>query len=178
MPTTTRGISTTPHAPPAPATWPGCGSGSRRNGAPSRPSTPCSPRRRKSATSSRPGSGTRRASPAGSPISPSMRQAQVGNPEGGSNFTTVANQLAFLNYPELLANTQTSSFDPRDLAAGDTRSRRSSHARRPSRTSRAESHGSGVRHPQRRRRHAPAGARPTYRHRLMMPAPRLPQAGH
>ena len=47
------------------------------------------------------------------------RQAQVGKEEGGSNFTTVANQLAFLNYPELIANTAASSFDPLDLAEGD-----------------------------------------------------------
>ena len=48
------------------------------------------------------------------------RQAQVGDEEGGSNFMTIANQLAFLNYPALLAHTQTSSFDPLDLAEGDT----------------------------------------------------------
>ena len=48
------------------------------------------------------------------------RQAQVGKEEGGSNFTTVANQLAFLNYPELVANTAASSFDPMMLAEGDT----------------------------------------------------------
>ena len=48
------------------------------------------------------------------------RQAQVGKEEGGSNFTTIANQLAFLNYPELVANTATSSFDPLALAGGDT----------------------------------------------------------
>ena len=48
------------------------------------------------------------------------RQMQVGKEEGGSNFTTVANQLAFLNYPELLANTATSSFDPLVLADGET----------------------------------------------------------
>ena len=48
------------------------------------------------------------------------RQAQVGREEGGSNFTTVANQIAFLNYPELLANTARSSFDPARLAEGDT----------------------------------------------------------
>ena len=48
------------------------------------------------------------------------RQAQVGDEEGGSNFMTIANQLAFLNYPELLAHTQTSSFDPLILAGGDT----------------------------------------------------------
>ena len=48
------------------------------------------------------------------------RQAQVGREEGGSNFTTVANQLAFLNYPELLRNTARSSFDPLSLADGNT----------------------------------------------------------
>ena len=48
------------------------------------------------------------------------RQAQVGDEEGGSNFMTIANQLAFLNFPELLAHTQTSSFDPLILADGDT----------------------------------------------------------
>ena len=48
------------------------------------------------------------------------RQAQVGKEEGGSNFTTVANQFAFLNYPELRAHTQTSSFDPLILAGGKT----------------------------------------------------------
>ena len=48
------------------------------------------------------------------------RQAQVGKEEGGSNFSTIANQLAFLNYPELAANTATSSFDPLVLADGNT----------------------------------------------------------
>ena len=48
------------------------------------------------------------------------RQAQVGAEEGGSNFTTIANQLTFLNYPELLANTARSSFDPLSLAGGGT----------------------------------------------------------
>ena len=48
------------------------------------------------------------------------RQAQVGKEEGGSNFTTIANQLAFLNYPELLRNTARSSFDPLALAEGNT----------------------------------------------------------
>ena len=38
------------------------------------------------------------------------RQAQVGKEEGGSNFTTVANQLSFLNFPALLAHTQSSSW--------------------------------------------------------------------
>ena len=33
------------------------------------------------------------------------RQAQVGKEEAVSNFSTIANQLSFLNYPELLANT-------------------------------------------------------------------------
>ena len=48
------------------------------------------------------------------------RQAQVGDEEGGSNFTTIANQLSFLTYPDLLANTRKSSFDPLILAEGDT----------------------------------------------------------
>ena len=48
------------------------------------------------------------------------RQAQVGTEEGGSNFTTIANQLAFLTYPGLLANTARSSFDPLVLADGET----------------------------------------------------------
>ena len=48
------------------------------------------------------------------------RQAQVGKEEGGSNFSTISNQLAFLNHPELLANTASSSFDPLMLAGGDT----------------------------------------------------------
>ena len=48
------------------------------------------------------------------------RQTQVGKEEGGSNFSTISNQLAFLNYPELLANTASSSFDPLMLADGDT----------------------------------------------------------
>ena len=49
-----------------------------------------------------------------------QRQTQVGDDEGGSNFMTIANQLAFLNFPELLAHTQESSFDPLILAEGDT----------------------------------------------------------
>ena len=48
------------------------------------------------------------------------RQAQVGREEGGSNFSTIANQLAFLNYPEMVANTAASSFDPLVLADGET----------------------------------------------------------
>ncbi|MDE2974496.1 MAG: type IV secretory system conjugative DNA transfer family protein, partial [Gemmatimonadota bacterium] len=48
------------------------------------------------------------------------RQAQVGKEEGGSNFSTIANQLSFLNYPELLASTSETSFNPLMLADGDT----------------------------------------------------------
>ena len=48
------------------------------------------------------------------------RQAQVGTEEGGSNFSTIANQLAFLNYPEMVANTAASSFNPLVLADGET----------------------------------------------------------
>ena len=47
------------------------------------------------------------------------RSRRVGDEEGGSNFTTVANQLSFLNYPEVIGQTGRSSFDPLDLAAGD-----------------------------------------------------------
>ena len=49
------------------------------------------------------------------------RQAQVGKEEGGSNFSTIANQLSFLNYPELLANTsEQRGFNPLMLADGNT----------------------------------------------------------
>ena len=48
------------------------------------------------------------------------RQAQVGKEEGGSNFTTIANQLAFLSFSEMLTHTAKSSFDPLDLADGNT----------------------------------------------------------
>ena len=47
------------------------------------------------------------------------RQAQVGREEGGSNFSTIANQLSFLNYPELLASTDETHFNPLTLAYGD-----------------------------------------------------------
>ena len=47
------------------------------------------------------------------------RQMQVGSQEAGSNFSTIANQLSFLNYPELEANTTRSDFDPLELADGD-----------------------------------------------------------
>ena len=66
------------------------------------------------------------------------RQAQVGKEESGSNFSTISNQLAFLNHPELLANTASSSFDPLMLADGDTDLFVVA-PRRPSSTSRAGS---------------------------------------
>lgn len=47
------------------------------------------------------------------------RQMQVGEQEAGSNFSTIANQLSFLNYPQLGANTMVSDFDPMDLATGE-----------------------------------------------------------
>ena len=47
------------------------------------------------------------------------RQAQVGKEEGGSNFSTIANQLSFVNYPELLASTDETHFSPLMLANGD-----------------------------------------------------------
>ena len=48
------------------------------------------------------------------------RQSRVGKEEGGSNFTTIANQLSFMTYPEMAAHTSSSTVDPLDLAAGDT----------------------------------------------------------
>ena len=47
------------------------------------------------------------------------RQAQVADQEAGSNFSTIANQLAFLNYPELEEHVSRSDFDPFELARGD-----------------------------------------------------------
>ena len=47
------------------------------------------------------------------------RQMQVGAQEAGSNFSTIANQLSFLNYPELERHTMKSDFDPLELAHGD-----------------------------------------------------------
>ncbi len=47
------------------------------------------------------------------------RETRVGKEEGGSNFTTIANQLAFMTYPELAAHTSESTFDPEDVADGD-----------------------------------------------------------
>ena len=41
------------------------------------------------------------------------RETRVGKEEGGSNFTTIANQLAFMTYPELAAHTA------EDIAEGD-----------------------------------------------------------
>lgn len=48
-----------------------------------------------------------------------QREAQVGDQEGGSNFTTIANQLSFLVHPPLAANVARSTFDPADLADGN-----------------------------------------------------------
>ena len=48
------------------------------------------------------------------------RQSQTGSDEKGSNFSTIANQFAFLNFPELRAHTQSSNFDPLALADGNT----------------------------------------------------------
>ena len=47
------------------------------------------------------------------------RQMQVGSQEAGSNFSTIANQLSFLNYPELDEHVSGSDFDPLELARGD-----------------------------------------------------------
>ena len=98
----------------------GAGSGRPWSSATSSACASCSRRRRRSASSSPP------TSPWETPFAGGLthiaveRQVQVGAEEGGSNFTTIANQLAFLNYPELLANTERSSFDPLSLAGGNT----------------------------------------------------------
>ena len=107
-------------APSSPVTWPGCVSRNCQSYAISPKYTKCCRCRRSKGKPSRTGSGTRTAFAGGLTHIAIERQAQVGKEEGGSNFTTVANQFAFLNYPELRAHTQTSSFDPLDLAGGDT----------------------------------------------------------
>ena len=48
------------------------------------------------------------------------RQSQVGDNEGGSNFSTIANQLSFLSMPYMKESTARSSFDPSVLADGKT----------------------------------------------------------
>ena len=48
------------------------------------------------------------------------RQAQVGKEEGGSNFSTIANQLSFLRLTDMVESTSRSSFDPSVLADGNT----------------------------------------------------------
>ena len=48
------------------------------------------------------------------------RQSEVGKDEAGSQFSTIANQLAFLNFPELVSHTARSDFDPSAIAEGDT----------------------------------------------------------
>ena len=47
------------------------------------------------------------------------RQSEVGKDEAGSQFSTIANQLAFLSFPELVRQTTTSDFDPAVIASGD-----------------------------------------------------------
>ena len=47
------------------------------------------------------------------------RQSEVGQDEAGSQFSTIANQLAFLSFPELVRQTATSDFDPAIIACGD-----------------------------------------------------------
>ena len=47
------------------------------------------------------------------------RQSEVGKDEAGSQFSTIANQLAFLSFPELVRQTATSDFDPAVIASGD-----------------------------------------------------------
>ena len=47
------------------------------------------------------------------------RQYRVGKEEGGSTYSTIANQLQFVMSPDLVRHTNSSSFDPCDLAKGD-----------------------------------------------------------
>ena len=47
-------------------------------------------------------------------------ETRVGEEEGGSNFTTVSNQLSWLLHPAMRRHTSASSFDPADLADGRT----------------------------------------------------------
>ena len=49
-----------------------------------------------------------------------QRRLSVGPEEAGSQASTIANQLSFLAQPGLLANTDTSSFDPAVIADGTT----------------------------------------------------------
>ena len=55
----------------------------------------------------------------GLPLMAIERMAQVGKDEGGSLFSTVANQMSFLQYPELAKHTAVSDFDPGELASGN-----------------------------------------------------------
>ena len=55
----------------------------------------------------------------GLPLMAVERMEQVGKDEGGSLFSTIANQMSFLQYPELAEHTAESDFDPRDLASGN-----------------------------------------------------------
>ena len=48
------------------------------------------------------------------------RMDRVGRAEGGSTFSTIANQLDWLQVPELRAATESSTFDPMTLAEGNT----------------------------------------------------------
>ena len=114
------GTSTSPPAPSSPDTSPGCASASRATTRRWAWSIACSRWGRRRVRSSRSWSGARSASPAGWRHIAVERQAQVGKEEGGSNFSTIANQLAFLNYPELRDSTSETSFSPMMLAEGDT----------------------------------------------------------
>ena len=56
----------------------------------------------------------------GLPYDAIQRMEKVGIAEGGSNFSTISNQLDWLLMPELEASTMESSFDPMVLAEGNT----------------------------------------------------------
>ena len=48
------------------------------------------------------------------------RQRQVGDDERGSNFSSIVNQLSFLDMPSMVTSTARSSFDPSVLVDGNT----------------------------------------------------------
>lgn len=56
----------------------------------------------------------------GLPLDAIQRMDKVGQAEGGSNYTTIANQCDWLQVPELDTSTQTSTFDPMVMAEGNT----------------------------------------------------------
>ena len=56
----------------------------------------------------------------GRPMEAVQRMERVGKEEGGSNFSTIANQLGWLRLPALQENTAKSGFDIRSVCDGNT----------------------------------------------------------